>query len=227
MKGVLHRRQGAGAGTGLEQETIHAIQRCHDLPERLVLGEFRPAIRIDEGADVAEDKARSSGRLTSQPDGAMIDFFETIFQSETRQTRGMRLKRVGQQYLGTRVAVCLVNRSYLLRMRLVPEFMALAGIDTGALQFGAHCAVHEQHTARMQRVEKARHVMLHICQDARRGPSPAARDTSPGSGQDHHADIAPRRTPSRRPCGTTSPSATPAPDASCGCASCSAYCDRR
>src|SRR5579875_1904617 len=97
----------------------------------------------------------------------------------------------------------------------VPGFTALVWPHPQALQLRAHRTIHEQHAARMQPIEEARHFTPHICPIGRRGPSPTAADTSLGIDQAHHADIATRQTPLQRLCGTTALPAPPAPDASC------------
>src|SRR5262249_37219989 len=120
----------------------------------------------------------------------------------------------------------LINRPHPIRMSQIARLTAFVRSHPHALQFSAHRAIHEEHAARMQRLQESRHLTPRIYLAGRHAPSPKATDTLPGTGPVRHADIATRQTPLPHRYDMTLQPRPLVPDASCGCAACSVCCDR-
>ncbi len=76
------------------------------------------------------------------------------------QGHRVRLEGVGQQALGARIDIGLMDGAHQVRSGKVPELAAFARRETGGLQFGTHGAVHEQDPAGLESRQKARHVRV-------------------------------------------------------------------
>ena len=90
-----------------------------------------------------------------EADRRSTDVLEPVGEPAPGQRDRVGLEGVGEQALGPGEDVGAVDRPHLVGVGQVPVLVALARADAGALQFRAHGAVHEQHPAGMQGIEKA------------------------------------------------------------------------
>jgi hypothetical protein len=111
--------------------------------------------RPSDGADIADHESVGPGRCPSQVNGRPDDFLQLGVETVPSEAARVGLKGVREQALGACAHIRLVKGSDPVWVRQVPKLPALAVAQTGALQFRAHGAIHEQDAAGVQGFQEA------------------------------------------------------------------------